>query len=122
MGYLTEDLKAAVSQTPFTTATFDLNGKTIQLAAKPLTASDMVSIKRAHPDFGNNPTLEGMVDLLILKARMEDGEGEKAFDKLDKPFLMRLDMTVIGQLFGDLFAKQMEASASEDTVSEKKRT
>lgn len=120
MGALTELLKATLSSTPYTTANLELDGMVKVLAAKPLTPMDMVSIKRAHPDFGTNPTLEGMVDLLIIKARLDDAEGQRAFDKVDKPLLMRLDMNLIGQVFGDLFSKQMAAANDEDTVSEKK--
>lgn len=120
MGVFTEVLQAHLSTTQFTQATMELGDKVITLAAKPLTAADMMAIKRAHPDFGNNPTLEGMVDLLILKARVEDGDGQKAFDKADKPFLLRLDMNLIGNVFGDLFSKQMAATSDESTVDEKK--
>ncbi len=122
MGAFTEDLKAEVSSTPYTTGTMELNGKTVKLAAKPLTALDMVAIKRAHPDFGSNPTLEGMVDLLIRKAQAGDEDGGAAFDKADKPFLMRLNMNVIGGIFGELFGQQMEATNDETTVDGKKNT
>lgn len=122
MGVFTEDLKAEVSSTPYTTASLELNGKAVTLCAKPLTALDMVAIKRAHPDFGNNPTLEGMVDLLIRKAQANDEDGGLAFDKADKPFLMRLNMNVIGGIFGDLFGQQMDATNDEKTVDEKKNT
>ncbi len=120
MGVLSEKLKAAVSAQVATEATIELDGEAIAIAARPLTAGDMVAIKRAHPDFTNNPTFEGMVDLLILKARMGDGEGEKAFGKDDKQFLMRLKMDVIGSAFHDLFATQITATSDESTVDEKK--
>lgn len=120
MGVLSEKLKAAISAQVATEATIELDGESIQIAARPLTAADMVAIKRAHPDFTNNPTFEGMVDLLILKARMGDGDGEKAFAKDDKPFLMRLNMGVIGSAFHDLFANQITTTSDETIVDEKK--
>lgn len=120
MGIYLEDLKSEVSNIPLTSGSLTINEKTIALVAKPLTANDMVSIKRAHPDFGTNPSIDGMIDLIILKARPENDQDTRAFDKADKPFLMRLSMNVIGTLFGELFGSQMEAANSEDTVSEKK--
>jgi hypothetical protein len=120
MGMFTEELKRHVSAIPMTSASMEIEGVVRHFVAKPLTAQDMVSIKRAHPDFGMNPSLEGMIDLIILKTRSADDETTKVFDKADKPFLMLFGMDAIGQLFGDLFGSQMRANDSEETVAEKK--
>jgi hypothetical protein len=74
------------------------------LFATPLNCGEFGKIQRKHPDFLNNMTVEGLVDLIILKAM--DGDGAKAFDIGDKPVLMRqpvgLVSEVAGQLMGDL--------------------
>jgi hypothetical protein len=63
-------------------------------------------IQRKHPDFLKQHDIEGLVDLIILKAM--DGEGNKAFDIGDKPVLMRQPVPLYqerrGQLMGDMWS------------------
>ena len=74
------------------------------LFATPLTCGDFNKIQRKHPDFLNNMTIEGLVDMVILIAK--DGDGNKAFDISDKPVLMRQPISVVtavaGELMGDI--------------------
>ena len=119
MGRFTSDLEAAVRDIESTSATLKLGDKEIELFAKPLSAADFVKIKRQHPDFMQSPTPEGMVDLLINKARADSPTGDLAFDARDRPFLMRIDTVVISTLFAELFGAQMEANAN-DEVEKKK--
>jgi hypothetical protein len=73
---------------------------------------DMTQISRKHPNFAQAPSLEGMVDLLILKSR--DAGDNTAFDKTDKPLLMRCGTTKIGDIFSGLFGDQMDEYTEED--------
>ena len=74
------------------------------LFATPLNAGEFTRLQKKHPNFLNNMTVEGLIDMLIMKAM--DGEGNKAFDLGDKPVLMRqpvgLISNVAGQLMGDV--------------------
>ena len=69
-----------------------------------ITAGDLKNIQRKHKNFLNDMTIDGMVDLIILKA--EDSEGKKLFTLEDKVYLMAEDLMVIsgiaGQMFGDI--------------------
>ena len=48
-------------------------------------------------------TIEGLVDLIIMKALDEDGE--KAFDVGDKPVLMRQSVTIVSEVAGQLMGE-----------------
>lgn len=118
MGVLLEDLKAELASITETTAEFEVNGRKVTLVAKPLTPADMTEITKRHRDFVSNPNMEGMIDLLIRKARI-DGQSTKAFDAADKPFLMKLPTTKIGDLFTTLFGEQLEKDADEEIEAHK---
>jgi len=74
------------------------------LFATPLNAGEFSRLQKKHPNFLNDMTVEGLIDMLIMKAM--DSEGNKAFDVGDKPILMRqpvgLISNVAGQLMGDV--------------------
>jgi hypothetical protein len=63
---------------------------------KTLTCGDFQKLQRKHPDFLNNQTIEGLVDLIILKAM--DENGEKVFDVGDKPVFMRLPLSNVSDV------------------------
>lgn len=102
---ITALLNAAVAETSETTATLVLAGTEVVLFASPLTPNDMKIIGRKHPNFMLQPTMEGMVDLVILKARGTDGQ--KMFTLEHKPLLMRLSSELITGAFGALFGEQL---------------
>ena len=108
MGKFSDRLMKAVksySDTEWTGKLYEDDDE-ITLAARPLTPADMAQIARNHPDFGRNPSLEGMVDLIILKAK-DPLDGLRAFDKGDKPILMKLETDKVGEIFAALFGKQL---------------
>lgn len=119
MGRFSDALRAEVSSYVGSTWTGELGGQTITLTATPLTPRDMTVVRRQHPDFQVNPSLAGMVDLLVMKAL--DDAGEKAFDLTDKPFLLRTSATKIGEIFGGLFGAQFEAEDEERFEERKKK-
>ncbi len=119
MGRFSDALKAEVSSYADSVWTGELGGTTVTLTATPLTPKDMTAIRRQHPDFQMNPSLAGMVDLILMKAR--DESGEKAFDLTDKPFLLRVSASKIGEIFGGLFGAQFEAEDEQGFEERKKK-
>jgi hypothetical protein len=88
----------------------------VTIYAKPLTPADLARLGPKHAGFVNNPSLEGMVDLIILKAR--DGNNLAAFDKGDKPLMMRWNTNKVGEIFAALFGEQMETLNEDDAAQE----
>lgn len=84
----------------------------VTLAARPITPADMSAIARAHPDFARSPTMDGMIDLIILKAREPDGS--RSFDKGDKPLLTKVGTNKVGEIFSALFGNQMVEDTEEE--------
>ena len=120
MGKFNELLKATVAEQPYSSTEITLaGGAVVNLVAKPLRPIDLANIKHQHPDFMRNPTLEGMVDLIVAKARDVVDDAAAVFDARDKPFLMRMDSTVITKAFGDLFGAQLEMVADEEIEKKK---
>jgi hypothetical protein len=68
----------------------------------PLIAKELNQIQRKHPNFLSNAGLEGMVDLIVLKA--EDADGKKHFTLEDKPVLMREEVHVISRVAGEMLS------------------
>ena len=66
------------------------------------TAGEMNRVQKKHSNFLSNPTLEAFVDIIILKAL--DKDGEKLFDIVDKPVLMREQIGVISRAANGLMA------------------
>ncbi len=119
MGRFSDALRAEVSSYVGTAWTGELGGQTITLTATPLTPRDMTAVRRQHPDFQVNPSLAGMVDLILIKAM--DDTGEKAFDLTDKPILLRTSASKIGEIFGGLFGAQFESEDEQGFEERKKK-
>lgn len=64
-------------------------------------ARDISKIQKKHPDFIASPTMDAMVDLIILKCL--DKNGDKAFEVGDKFILMGEPLGVIAKVFGAIF-------------------
>lgn len=118
MGRFSDAIRAEVSSYVDSVWTGELGGSQVTLTATPITPKDMTVIRRQHPDFQVNPSLAGMVDLIMMKAR--DEAGEKAFDLTDKPFMLRVSATKIGEIFGGLFGSQFEAEDEQGFEDRKK--
>lgn len=112
MGRFNKALKAEIASYDDSDWTGELGGEIITLLAKPLTPADFTKIGRKHPDFGHRPSLEGMVDMLIMKTH--DDTGSLAFDKGDKPLMMRVGTTKIGDIFHTLFGSQLDDYGDEE--------
>lgn len=66
-----------------------------------ITARDIEFLQRKNKDFLTNPTMSGMVELIIRKC--EDKDGEKVFTLEDKPVLMGETIGTIASVFGAIF-------------------
>lgn len=81
------------------------DGEPLVLFATPLLAGEFSRLQKKHKDFINNPSVDGLVDLIIMKA--QDAEGEKVFDIEDRPILLRQPIGVVTSvataLMGNLF-------------------
>lgn len=119
MGRYTDALKAEIASYVDSTWSGEVGGQQLILSAGPLSTKDMTWIRRQYPDFQVNPSLAGMIELIIMKAR--DPDGEKAFDLTDKPFLSRLATNRVGEIFGALFGDQFEPETEAGFEERKKK-
>jgi hypothetical protein len=67
----------------------------------PITAGDMNKIQKKHKNFVNDATIDGMIDLIILKAC--DADGNRLFTLEDKVHLMNEPVEVISQIGANMF-------------------
>jgi len=77
----------------------------------PFLAMEMDKVQRKHPNFLQNISLAGMVEIIVMKA--EDKDGNKLFGIDDKPVLMREPMSLITRIAG--------AMMSGDSVEEQEK-
>lgn len=75
-------------------------GSPLAIHCTPLLALEIEKLQRKHPNFFQQMSIQGMVDLIIMKA--EDKDGEKLFTLEDKPILMREQFTVIARVSGEM--------------------
>lgn len=85
----------------------------VELFAAPLTGSDLDRIMARHKNFATAPTVAAVIDLLIMKCETIDGD--KAFDALDKPFLIKMPTAWINSLRAGLFPDQ-DADLSDEAI------
>lgn len=80
------------------------DGAPLLLYVYPITAGDMNKIQKKHKNFLNEMTIDGMVDLIILKAG--DADNNRLFTLADKTDLMDeplpLISDIVAQMFGDI--------------------
>lgn len=114
---ITALLKAEIAAQAETSTTISLAGTEVKLFSLPITAADLRRISRNHPNFLLQPSMEGMVDLIVLKAM--DENGQPAFTLEHKPMLMRLPSRVITSIYGELFGEQLAAEGEEEQDSRK---
>ena len=86
-------------------------GKPLEIYASTLTCHDVDRLQKKHKDFLNNMTIEGMVDLIILKA--ETADGEKMFTLEDKPHLMREPILLVSRIAGEVFGSVLSIEEQE---------
>jgi len=100
------------------TWTGELGGTTVTIYAKPLCPADHeYARKKGYPDFMSNMPMGAMVHLLARKAESE--AGSPIFrPNADVPILNKMGQDKIAEIFGELFAGQMEG---EDDAAHEER-
>lgn len=78
----------------------DDNGP-LKLYYHPISGADISRVQRKHKDFLANPSMDAMVELIVIKAI--DADGEKLFDLEDKAILSRQSAGTIATVFGSIF-------------------
>lgn len=73
----------------------------LRLYAGPVTVRDIEKVQRKYKDFLTNTTMAAMVEMIIIKC--EDENGEAVFSLEDKPTLMGEPVSVIANIFGNVF-------------------
>jgi len=80
------------------------DGAPLRIFVYPITAGDLNKIQKKHKNFLNDMTIDGMVDLIILKAG--DADNNRLFTLADKTYLMDEPLPLISsiaqQMFGDV--------------------
>jgi hypothetical protein len=76
-------------------------GNPLRIYYTAVTGSDIDKVSRKYKDFTSNPSIAGMVEMIIIKAQTEDGE--KMFSLDDKPTLLREPIGVLTNVFGVVF-------------------
>ena len=76
-------------------------GNPLRIYYTAVTGSDIDKVSRKHKDFTSNPSIAGMVEMIIIKAQTDDGE--KMFSLEDKPTLLREPIGVLTNVFGVVF-------------------
>lgn len=109
---ITNLIESEIGSYQNTTAEIELMGQVVKIQSKPLTGADLQFITRKHPGFMNNPDPEGIVDMLIRKARGDDGKKMFTVEHKNTLLLVRSDKLL--RLFADLFKSQIEEVSEED--------
>ena len=81
------------------------------LFSTPLLAGEFNRLQKKHPDFLNNMSMEGLVDLILMKA--QDADGEKCFDFDDKPVLMRQPVNIVSNVAAALMGEMASIEDAE---------
>lgn len=78
------------------------DGSPLLIYVYPITAGDLNKIQKKHKNFLNDMTIDGMVDLIILKAG--DADDNRLFSLADKTHLMDEPLPVISSIAAEMFA------------------
>jgi len=77
------------------------DGAPLLLYVYPITAGDLNKIQKKHKNFLNDMTIDGMVDLIILKAG--DADNNRLFNLADKTYLMDEPLPLISSIAAEMF-------------------
>lgn len=104
-------LTAEISSQEMASWTGELGGQTITLYSKPLSPIDFdILTRRGHANFLTQPTLSGMVEMIMQKSVGEDGRRIFSPNK-HRPLFAKVNQTKIAEMFSALFG---DSAVSED--------
>lgn len=78
------------------------DGEPLRLYFTQVSARDIEKVQRKHPNFLNDTKISAMVEMIIIKAELENGDA--AFTLEDKSLLMGEPVGVIAKVFGEVFS------------------
>lgn len=110
---LIEEIRASNADRKSWTGT--LGGTTVTMYAKPMCPADFEYVaKRGYRDFLANPTMGGMIEMIVRKAEHEDGK--KMFPSPNKtvPLLSKIGNTKVASIFTELFSEDMVSETSDE--------
>lgn len=77
------------------------DGVPLRIFYNSVTGLDIDKIQRKHKDFLSNPTIEAMVETIIIKSK--DENGDQMFTLEDKITLLNEPAELIARVFGGIF-------------------
>ena len=102
-------------------AELGVDGEPLHIYFTKMTVREDERIRKQHPNFyktisdGDIPTFSSLLDLIMLKAK--DEEGKKIFDEGDRQVFLGMDVAFVTQIAGDmlqkLFAEDVSIGSSE---------
>jgi len=102
-------------------AELGVDGEPLHIYFTKMTVREDERIRKQHPNFyktisdGDIPTFSSLLDLIMLKAK--DEEGKRIFDEGDRQVFLGMDVTFVTQIAGDmlqkLFAEDVSVGSSE---------
>ena len=102
-------------------AELGVDGEPLYIYFTKMTVREDERIRKQHPNFyktisdGDIPTFSSLLDLIMLKAKDEDGK--KIFDDSDRQAFLGMDVNFVTSIAGDilqkLFAEDVSLSSSE---------
>lgn len=102
-------------------AELGVDGEPLHIYFTKMTVREDERIRKQHPNFyktisdGDIPTFSSLLDLIMLKAK--DEEGKRIFDEGDRQVFLGMDVAFVTQIAGDmlqkLFAEDVSIGSSE---------
>ena len=87
------------------------DGGDLVIFSTPVSARDLRKIQSKHKNFLQDMQIEGMVDLIILKAL--DQNGDRAFTLEDKQTLMDCEIAIISDISSKMFGSDSDLDSIE---------
>jgi hypothetical protein len=89
--------------------TGSLGGTEVTLYATPLTPADFDKVLRKFPTFMTQTQPAGMA--LLIASKVTDEDGNRLLQDGQDILFRRLDVTVVGDIFGSLFGADLDEDA-----------
>lgn len=97
-------------------AELGVDGEPLHIYFTKMTVREDERIRKQHPNFyktisdGDIPTFSSLLDLIMLKAK--DEEGKKIFDEGDRQVFLGMDVAFVTQIAGDMLQKLFSEDVS----------
>lgn len=115
MGRFTDQLRTQSQNLERNRVSLTIGDEQVDIYSLPMTGSDFDWVCRKHKGFMENPTISGIVDLMIRKCT--DEAGDPIFDLKDRPHLLRQDINWLNEVRVALFPDD-ETDLSDEAVED----